>query len=61
MGKWKNVKKKKIKEKRWNEINILMVVEVRSLNLDLDLLWKKLEMKLAEIIEGYKTFLFLEF
>jgi hypothetical protein len=61
MGKWKNVKKKKIKEKRWNEINISMVVEVRSLNLDLDLLWKKLEMKLAEIIEGYKTFLFLEF
>jgi len=40
MGKGKNVKKMKRKEKRRGEkeINISRVVEVRSLNLDLDLL-----------------------
>ncbi len=61
MGKGENVKKKKRKEKRWEEINISKVVEVRSLNLDLDLLWKDLRMKLWEIIEDYKTFLFSNF
>jgi hypothetical protein len=33
-------------------------VKVRSLNLDLDLLWKDLGVKLEEIVEDYKTFLF---
>jgi hypothetical protein len=38
MGKGKNVKRKKRKEKRWEEINTSKVVEVKSLNLDLDIL-----------------------
>jgi hypothetical protein len=58
MGKGKNVKKKKRKENKWEEINISKVVEVKSLNLDLDLLWKNLKMKLKKIIEDYRTFLF---
>jgi hypothetical protein len=37
------------------------VMEVKSLNLDLNLLWKDLEMKLGEIIEDYKTHLFSNF
>jgi hypothetical protein len=32
------VKRKKRKEKRWEEIHMSRVVEIRSLNLDLDLL-----------------------
>jgi hypothetical protein len=43
MGKGKNVKRKKRKEKRWEEIDISRVVEVRSLNLDLDLCEKIME------------------
>jgi polynucleotide 5'-kinase involved in rRNA processing len=58
MGKGKNVKRKKRKEKRWEEINTSKVVEVKSLNLDLDILWKDLGMKLEEVIEDYKTLLF---
>jgi hypothetical protein len=58
MGKGKNVKRKKRKEKRWEEINTSKVVEVKSLNLDLDILWKDLGMKLEEVIEDCKTFLF---
>jgi hypothetical protein len=54
------VKKKKRKEKRWEEIHISRVVKVRSLNLeldlDLDLLWKDFGMKLGEIIEDLKRF-----
>jgi hypothetical protein len=57
MRKEENVKKKK----RWKEINTSKVVKVRYLNLDLDLLWKGFGMKLGEIIEDYKTFLFLNF
>jgi len=52
---------KERKEKRWEDINILKVVEVRSLNLDLDLLWKDLGVKLGEIIKDYKTFLLSNF
>jgi hypothetical protein len=55
------VKRKKRKEKRWEEINISKVVEIRSLNLDLDLLWKDLRVKHGEIIEHYKTLLFSNF
>jgi hypothetical protein len=58
MGKGKNVKRKKRKEKRWEEINTSKVVEVKSLNLDLDILWKDLGMKLEEVIEDCKMFLF---
>jgi hypothetical protein len=54
----KEVKRKKRKEKRWEEIHILKVVEVRSLNLNLDLLWKDFEVKLGEIVEDYKMLLF---
>jgi hypothetical protein len=36
-------------------------MEVKSLNLDLDLLWKNLKVKLWEIIEHYKTLLFSNF
>jgi hypothetical protein len=36
-------------------------VEVISLNLDLDLLLKDVGVKLKEIIEDYKTFLFSKF
>jgi hypothetical protein len=43
-------KEKKRREKKWEEINISKVVEVRSLNLDLDLSWKDLVVKLAKII-----------
>jgi hypothetical protein len=47
----KGKKWKERKEKRWEEIHILKVVEVKSLNLDLDLLWKDPRMKLGKIIE----------
>ncbi len=60
-GERKEVKRKKRKEKRWQEIHISRVVKVRSLNLDLDLLWKYFGVKLAEIIEDYKTLLFSKF
>jgi hypothetical protein len=59
MGKGKNVKRKKRKEVRGDQH--VKVVEVRSLNLNLDLLWKDLEVKLGEIIKDYKTFLFSNF
>ncbi len=49
-------KEKKRKEVRGDQH--IKVVEVRSLNLDLDLLWNDLEVKLGEIIEDYKTLLF---
>ncbi len=45
---------KKKKEKRWKKINISKVVEVKFINLDLDLLWKDL----GEIIRKYKMLLF---
>ncbi len=54
-------KEKKRKEKKWEEINTSKVVKVRSLNLDLDLLWKVLGVKLREIREDYKTFIFSKF
>jgi len=38
MGKGKNVKRKKRKEKRFSGDQHIKVMEVRSLNLDLDLL-----------------------
>jgi hypothetical protein len=46
---------------KWKEINTSKVVEVRSLNLNLDLLWKDLGMKLKKIIEDNKTLLFSKF
>ncbi len=49
------------KEKRWKDINISKIVEVKSLNLDLNLLWKDLGVKLGEIIEDYKTLLLSNF
>jgi hypothetical protein len=39
----------------------IKVVEVRSLNLDLDLLWKDLGVKHGEVIEDYRTLLFSKF
>ncbi len=60
-GERKEVKRKKRKEKRWEEIHISKAMEVSSLNLDLDLLWKHLGVKLGEIVEDYKTFLFSKF
>ncbi len=60
-GERKEVKRKKRNENRWKEIHISKVVEIRFLNLDLDLLWKDLGVKLGEIVEDYKTFLFTKF
>ncbi len=54
-------KKNEEKKKRWEKIHISRVVKVRSLNLDLDLLWKDLGVKLGEIIEEKKTLLFSKF
>jgi len=56
-GKEKNEEKEK-KRKRWEEIHISKVVEVRSLNLNLDLLWKDLGVKLGEIVEDYNASIF---
>ncbi len=53
------MKTKKRKEVRGDQH--IKVVEVRSLNLDLDLLWKDLGVKLEEVIEDYKTLLFSNF
>ncbi len=53
------MKRKKRKEVRGDQH--IKVVEVRSLNLDLDLLWKDLEVKLEGIVEDYKTLLFSNF
>jgi hypothetical protein len=36
----------------------IKVMEVRFLNLNLNLLWKDLEVKLKGIVEDYKTLLF---
>jgi hypothetical protein len=52
-------KEKKRKEVRGDQH--IKVVEVRSLNLDLDLLCKDLEVKLGGIVEDYKTPLFSNF
>jgi hypothetical protein len=52
-------KEKKRKEVRGDQR--IKVVEVRSLNLDLDLLWKDLGVKLEEVIEDYRTLLFSKF
>ncbi len=46
-------KEKKRKELKGDQH--IKVVEVRSLNLDLDLLWKDLGVKLGEVIEDYRT------
>ncbi len=51
-----SVKKKQGKErmwrerkgKKWEEINTSKVVQVKSLNLDVDLLWKDLGVKLGK-------------
>ncbi len=61
-----NEKRKKCeeKEKKSKEVRIyqhIKVVEVRSLNLDLDLLWKDLRVKFGEVIEDYRTLLFSSF
>ena len=52
-------KEKKRKEVRGDQH--IKVVEVKSLNLDLDLLWKDLGVKLREIVKDYKTLLFSNF
>ncbi len=52
-------KAKKRKEVRGDQH--IKVVEVKSLNLDLELLWKDLGMKLGGIIEDYKMLLFSNF
>jgi hypothetical protein len=52
-------KEKKRKEVRGDQH--IKVVEVKSLNLDLDLLWKDLGVKLGEFIEDYRTLLFSKF
>ncbi len=62
----KNVERKECegKEKKRKEvrgINLSKVVEARSLKLDLDLLWKDLEVRPREIIEDYKTLIFSNF
>jgi hypothetical protein len=41
--------------------NSISYVHKKSLNLDLDILWKDFEMKLGEIIGDYKTLLFSNF
>ncbi len=56
-GKERSEEEKK-KKNMWEEIHILRVVEVKSLNLVLDLLCKDPRMKPREIIEDYKTLLF---
>ncbi len=58
-GERKECEEKKIKKMKGDQH--IKVVEVRSLNLDLDLLWKDLGMKLGEIIKDYKTLLFSNF
>ncbi len=62
----RNKEKKKCekKEKKRKEVRgdqHIKVVEVRSLNLDLDLLWKDLGVKLGEVIEDYMTLLLSKF
>ncbi len=52
-------KEKKRKKVKGNQH--IKVVEVRSLNLDLDLLWKDLGVKHGEVIEDYRTLLFSKF
>jgi hypothetical protein len=52
-------KEKKRKEVRGDQH--IKVVEVRSLNLDLDLLSKDLEVKLGGIVKDYKTLLLSNF
>jgi hypothetical protein len=42
-------RERKEKKKMWEEINTSKVVEVRYLNLDLDLLWKGLGVKLERL------------
>jgi hypothetical protein len=54
-------KKCEDKKKRWEEINTSKVVKVESLNIDQDILWKDIEVKLKGIIEDYKMFLFSNF
>jgi hypothetical protein len=56
---WKECEKKekKRKEKKWEEIN----TSKDALNLDLDILWKDLIVKLGGIIENYKTLLSSKF
>jgi hypothetical protein len=50
-----------MKKRKWEEINTSKVMKIRFLNLDLDLLWKDLEVKLKGIVEYYKMFLFSKF
>ncbi len=52
-------KEKKRKEVRGDQH--IKVVEVRSLKLDLELLWKDLGVKLGEVVEDYRTLLFSNF
>jgi hypothetical protein len=43
------------------EINTSKVIKIRSLNINLDLLCKDLDMKLGGIVEDYKVLLFSKF
>ncbi len=49
-------KEKKRKEVRGDQH--FKVVKVKSLKLDLELLWKDLEVKLGEVVDDYRTLLF---
>ncbi len=64
MQKRNKERKRERKEKKRKEVRgdqHIKVVEVRPLNLDLDLLWKDLGVKLGEVIEDYRTLLFSKF
>ncbi len=56
---WRERKEKKRKEVRGDRH--IKVVEVRSLKLDLEILWKDLGVKLGEVVEDYRTLLFSNF
>jgi hypothetical protein len=45
----------------WEMINVSKVMEIRSLNVDLDLMWKDLGVKLGEIKEDLRHFYFQNF
>ncbi len=60
-GRKKKCEEKEKKRKKVRGDQHIKVVGVRSLNLDPDLLWKDLGVKLAEVIEDYRTLLFSKF
>ncbi len=57
-GERKECEEKEKKRKEVRGYQHIKVVEVRSLKLDLELLWKDLKVKLGEVVEDYRTLIF---